>query len=70
MLSHPPTDAEHEPSFAETALKLGGKSDEEGELAAYDPDGMQEGQPVRVFVGPEHRLMHEPPDRSHAHAWL
>ncbi len=61
MLSHPPTDAEHEPSFAETALKLGGKSDEEARrTGAIDKADDQ----VEALFAPQYQTVQSPAHRA------
>src|SRR3954463_11550070 len=42
------------------ALAGGGKRREQRQLAPHHPYGVQEREPVRVLVGPQRRLVHQP----------
>src|ERR1044071_1411072 len=43
------------------SLAAGGKSGKQRQLAPDHPHRMQEGEPVRVLIGPQCRLVHQPP---------
>src|SRR3954453_15058973 len=45
-------------------LARGGKRGEQGQLAAHPPYGVQEREPVRVLVGPQRGLVHQPAHRE------
>src|SRR3954452_14789548 len=46
------------------SLAGGGKCSKQRQLAADDPHRVQKGEPVRVLIGPQRRLVHQPAHRE------